>query len=385
MDDRTREYLRGRFGDYYRSVDPSPPPAANQREWGHIPWTPGAGTTMVRHRSLLDVGDLKTFLSGDAPRHVYFSAARYDDPAAGTMANKGWRSADLIFDLDADHLPGIDPDETSYADMLAACKDALYRLLDFLETDFAFEKLRVVFSGGRGYHVHVRDPSVRGLDSDARREIVDYVRGIDVDPDALVTKRPGETGALRETLRSDGGWGRRVHEDLMAFARDLRDADEDAALDRLQSYEGIGEARADQALSAFENNLDAIEAGNLEVGTLKTLVRRFARGVIEDQAAPIDEPVTTDLRRLIRLPGSLHGGTGLVVAPISRDDLDDFKPLRDAVPDRFRGREIRIVADEPATVRLGGETHKIRPGATLVPEHVGVLLMARGDAAKGKE
>jgi len=385
MDDRTREYLRGRFGDYYRRVEPPLPPAASEREWGHIPWTPGAGTTMIRHRSLLDVGDLKTFLSEDAPRHAYFSAARYDDPAAGTMANKGWRSADLIFDLDADHLPGVDPAETSYAGMLDACKDALDRLLDFLETDFAFRELRIVFSGGRGYHVHVRDPSVRGLDSDARREIVDYVRGIDVDPDALVTKRPGETGALRETLRSNGGWGRRVHEELVAFARDLRAADEEAALDRLRSYDGIGETRARRALAAFENNLDAIEAGNLEVGTLKTLVGRFARGVIEEQAAPIDEPVTTDLRRLIRLPGSLHGGTGLVVAPIPRDELSGFDPLRDAVPDRFRGREIRIVADEPATVRLGGETHKIPPGASVLPEHVGILLMARGDAAKGKE
>jgi len=52
--------------------------------------------------------------------------------------------------------------------MLAECKQALLRLLDFLEDDFSFDDLTVVFSGGRGYHVHVRDESVRELDSEAR-------------------------------------------------------------------------------------------------------------------------------------------------------------------------------------------------------------------------
>ncbi|ERH05940.1 MAG: hypothetical protein J07HN4v3_01549 [Halonotius sp. J07HN4] len=136
MDEATREYLRGRFADYYRAAEIPLPPAANEREWAHIPWTPGAGTTMVRHQSQLDLGDIDGFLSRTAPRHVYFSAASYDDPGASTMSQKGWRGADLIFDLDADHLPGVDPSETSYKEMLAACKDALSRLLSFLEADF---------------------------------------------------------------------------------------------------------------------------------------------------------------------------------------------------------------------------------------------------------
>jgi len=62
MDRRTREYLAGRFGDYYRSAEPTRPPAAASREWGHIPWTSGAETTMVRHQSIYDLGDLGDFL-----------------------------------------------------------------------------------------------------------------------------------------------------------------------------------------------------------------------------------------------------------------------------------------------------------------------------------
>ena len=386
MDDRTREYLEGRFGDYYRHTSPVLPPDANLREWGQIPWTPGSGTTMVRHQSRFDLGDVDTFFSDNAPRHAYFSAARYDDPGASTMSKKGWRSADLIFDLDADHLPGVDPETTSYSEMLAECKDALWRLLDFLEDDFAFDDLAVVFSGGRGYHVHVRDESIRDLDSTARREIVDYVRAIDLDVDNLI-RTVSDRGTTKRVLRTEGGWGARVHEALVEYADDLRDMDEEAARERLMELDGIGEGRAETILGAFERNPTAIREGNVEAGGpgVRRLVSALATRVAATDTAPIDEPVTTDTRRLIRLPGTLHGGSGLVVTPIDRTDLDEFDPLRDAVPERFVGREIRIESDTGRTVELNGERVRVESGRNTVPEFAGVFLMTRSEARKAPE
>jgi len=386
MDDRTREYLRGRFGDYYRSVSLSLPPDANLREWGHIPWTPGSGTTMVRHQSLYDLGDVDTFFADTAPRHAYFSAARYDDPGAATMGQKGWRNADLVFDLDADHLPGVDPETTSYPEMLAACKDALMRLLDFIDDDFAFEDVTVVFSGGRGYHVHVRDGSVRGVDSDARREIVDYVRAIGLDTDAVIYT-VSERGTTKRVLRTEGGWGARVHEALVEYADDLREKDDEAAREQLMELDGIGEGRAETILGAFDRNPAAVREGNVEAGGpgVRRLVAALAARVAAEDAAPIDEPVTTDTRRLIRLPRTLHGGSGLVVTPLDRDDLAAFEPLRDAVPERFVGREIRIETDADRTVELNGERVRVESGRDTVPEYAGVFLMARGEARKAPE
>jgi len=386
MDDRTREYLRGRFGDYYRSVSLSLPPDANLREWGHIPWTPGSGTTMVRHQSLYDLGDVDTFFADTAPRHAYFSAARYDDPGAATMGQKGWRNADLVFDLDADHLPGVDPETTSYPEMLAACKDALMRLLDFIDDDFAFEDVTVVFSGGRGYHVHVRDGGVRGVDSDARREIVDYVRAIDLDTDAVIYT-VSERGTTKRVLRTEGGWGARVHEALVEYADNLREKDDEAAREQLMELDGIGEGRAETILGAFDRNPAAVREGNVEAGGpgVRRLVAALAARVAAEDAAPIDEPVTTDTRRLIRLPRTLHGGSGLVVTPLDRDDLAAFEPLRDAVPERFVGREIRIETDADRTVELNGERVRVESGRDTVPEYAGVFLMARGEARKAPE
>lgn len=391
MEERTRAYLRGRFRDHYRRSDLALPPAASEREWGYIPWTDGPDTTMVRHRSLLDLGEIGDFLERERPRHVYFSAGRYDDPSANAMGEKGWRGSDLIFDLDADHLPGVEPGEDSYAEMLATCKDALLRLLDFLEDDFGFSDLTVVFSGGRGYHVHVRDEGVQNLEREGRREIVDYVRGIGIDFEALLSRETvaglgRTTPAEKRTLDTRGGWSRRAHRRLMALIEDLDELDEDHAIARLREFEGIGEKNARAALEAISENRDRIAAGNIDVHpAVFSLARAVAAESVTRENAPIDEPVTTDTNRLIRLPGSLHGGNGLQVRRIDRADIDGFDPLVDAIPETFTSHEITVDLSEPRQVELDGVSRELDPGTHAVPEYAGVFLMARGWAEKGQE
>ncbi|MDG5819296.1 DNA primase small subunit PriS [Natronococcus sp. A-GB7] len=391
MEERTRAYLRGRFRDHYRRTELTLPPAANEREWGYIPWTEGPDTTMVRHRSLLELGDLEEFLVRKRPRHVYFSAGRFRDPGASSMHEKDWQSADLVFDLDADHLPTVTLGEDSYAEMLAKCKDALLRLLDFLEDDFAFEDLEIVFSGGRGYHVHVRDESIRHLDREHRREVVDYVRGIGLEFEELIETETvaglgRKTPTERRTLRTEGGWGARTHDRFMAFVDDLLALEEEAALERLQAFDGIGEGKATATLNAARNNREGLESGNVTVHTaVSQLAERFAHRAVEADNAPIDEPVTTDTNRLIRLPGSLHGGSGLETVRLERDEIDAFDPLVDAVPETFTGHEIRVDVTDGGEVELGGDSFTVPEGDQSLPEYVAVFLMARGRAEKEKE
>jgi len=392
MEERTQAYLRGRFGDYYRRAEVTLPPDADAREWGYIPWTPGPETTMVRHRSLLSLGDLGEFLARERPQHVYFSAGRYEDPGAGTMAEKRWIDSDLVFDLDADHLPAVTLGEDSYAEMLAKCKESLYSLLDFLEADFGFEDLTVCFSGGRGYHVHVRDEAVRPLRSDQRREIVDYVRGTGLEFEAVVERElvGGTAGrkspAAKESLPTDGGWGRRAHRYLNSFVDDLADVDEAAAVERVREFDGFGEKKARAAVTAARSNREQIAAGNIDVHpAFKRLAHTLLEEVAAAEHAHIDEPVTTDTNRLIRLPGSLHGGSGLAVTRVTREDLDAFDPLVDAVPETFQSHEITVEVERGATLEFLGETFTVEPGKASLPEYAAIFLMARGQAEKGKE
>ncbi len=82
--------------------------------------------------------------------------------------------------------------------------------------------------------------------------------------------------------------------------------------------------------------------------------------------AEIDEPVTSDIKRLIRLPLSLHGKTGLKVTPMDREELTGFDPLRDAVPDIYPESPIEVYAPRPVDVEIKGR-RSARRGSARCP------------------
>lgn len=395
MNERTRSYLQGRFGDYYRrnepaasasSTGPVPPPSSTNREWAYIPFTAGEGTRMIRHEAIVDEPYLGEFLERAKPRHVYHSAATYDDPGANTMGAKGWRGADLVFDLDADHLPGVDPDRDSPAAMLAACRDATVELVRQLEIDFGFSDLTVVFSGNRGYHVHVRDAGVADLDRTARREVVEYVRGEGLTYESLVTTEAVAGGGTKRQFHTDHGWGRRVHEELTDYLDGLRDRSREGIIDEVATFPGIGPSRAESVARIITSRWPAIERGDLDLHPdFVRFVRAFVDHRVRGSGPAIDEPVTTDVHRLIRLPGSLHGATGLMVQLVEHDELDSYEPLEQAVAPMFDQVEIAIEVLEPVETTIGGTKRQFDPGHHEVPEFLGIYLMAGGRAQKVQE
>jgi DNA primase small subunit len=90
-----------------------------------------------------------------------------------------------------------------------------------------------------------------------------------------------------------------------------------------------------------------------------------------------DEPVTSDIKRLIRLPSSLHGKTGFEVVHMSREKLDTFDPFTDAVSKAFGTSAVRVTASKPVSVRLRGEEFSLREGENEVPEFAAVYLVCR--------
>jgi DNA primase small subunit len=279
------------------------------------------------------------------------------------MADKHWTGADLIFDLDADHLPDV---PKSYPAMLANVKDETLKLLDFLTDDFGFSEdlIDVVFSGGRGYHIHVRDPRVRTLGSAERREIVDYVSGAGL----AMKPIPGE---------ESGGWGTKFNRWIVGYLQGLHDRDD--ALKILQGFEGIGEVKAKALVNAGNDaNLELIRKG--DAGFLRKIPESFwnelTSRAVQELGASVDEPVTGDIKRLIRLPTSLHGGSSMRVVPLTIQTIEMFDPLNDAVV--FSDAEISVAAEGPASCDLRGNHFEIEEGVNTVPEYAGVYLMCRG-------
>jgi DNA primase small subunit len=93
-------------------------------------------------------------------------------------------------------------------------------------------------------------------------------------------------------------------------------------------------------------------------------------------SAEIDEPVTSDIKRLIRLPWSLHGKTGLRVTPMDREELDQFDPLRDAVPSIYPDRPVEVFVRKPSVVELRNQKFVVE-GRCEVPTYAAMFMLGR--------
>lgn len=394
MNEKTRLFLTRRFKAYYQRARTRirPPCEFVQREWGFVLFDQQYPEKQVmrRHLAFASADDFYGYLQENAPAHAYYSTALYQNPTA-EMAKKGWLGADLIFDLDADHI--VDAAELprySYEDLLALVKQETLKLLDFLLNDFGFAEpeLELAFSGSRGYHIHVPTAAVRALGSRERREVVDYVMATGLDIDRFLVP-PGRVvrgeKAGREDLRLlPEGWGKRVHRGLLEFLHEIAALEDEQAVRAIRQ---IGEMERKKAIELIRIARDETVMKRIEEGKIPQfapsisagLTRTITQLVRVKSADRVDEPVTADIKRLIRLPGSLHGKSSLLVRPLTVATFKEFEPLRDAVV--FGDSPITIHAVRDSSIRLKGERYEVHGGEIVtVPEHVALYLIARGAA-----
>ena len=373
MNPSTTEFLRQRFTEYYKKTVLVSPSSLEQREWGFVLFNPGAAEVrMRRHIAFAGRPELFEYIKNLVPSHAYYSSAYYEKPDAATMGEKGWCGADLIFDLDADHIM-----KGPYDQMLARVKEEVEKLLAMLMDELGIDpkQIELVFSGGRGYHVHVKDLAFRGWDSRERRELIDYICGIGIDPQKIFSGKPA----------ASAGWQVRFRDALLDYLRWLGSISGEEAFNHLTSIEGIGKESATHFLNRREEFIRELEhkpsPALFKNRVIQVLVHEpegeFKKR-LNARAALADEPVTTDTKRLIRMPTSLHGGSGMRVQPIELRNLHDFDPLVDAVV--FSTRNIRVDCRFPLTMSMLGSTYQLQKGISTVPEAVAVFLCCRGIA-----
>ncbi|WP_446751847.1 DNA primase catalytic subunit PriS [Vulcanisaeta sp. JCM 16161] len=331
------------FRNYYRGVDLSEISDLERREFG-FQFFDKEG--MIRHIAFRNGDELRHYLISNVPSHVYYSSALYNDPANQDMDAKGWLGADLIFDIDGDHLPtqncqGV---ELMTLECLNDATEEVNKLIDFLIEDFGFSdsSIKIFFSGHRGYHVHIELPDVRGLTDEERREIVDYLllRGFDIE--RLIR---GNTVLIDAGLRGIGG----------RLASLIHELDPDL-------------------LSTLSN--DRRRLSKYVIRKLKSLNPI----VSERLSTHVDEVVTMDVHRLIRMPNSLHGKTGLRVVRISPSDLErgvEFV-IDKAVQFRKGSLTLRLIKKLPVRRVLGEDVSGDEGSIVKVPTYLGIYLVMSG-------
>lgn len=356
MDESTLSFLRRVYRDhYFKHHDLVQIPSQIQaREFGYIPFAGG----MIRHLSFKNPGELVAELVKQAPSSVYCSNAIYENPTL-QMDEKGWLGAELIFDIDADSIPtpckarhnwwfcnscnsggmgtkpakcpkcrspALNQVQWSCGECLSATKEHVKRLTNFLTEDFGVgeHEIRLFFSGNRGYHVHVQDKRFDKADPQMRIELANYIRGNNLDLDIRMSPRSKGTddnGIL--------GWRRRSKFFLVSKASNFS-------------------KRQTQKLT------DEIVAAN---------------------AAFIDEAVTTDIHRVFRMPGTLHGNSGLLKIQVNK--IDDFDPQRDPVI--LSAEKVKVHIDFAPNFSLNGINFGPYNSSTVqIPIYAAVFLVARG-------
>ncbi len=393
MNKKTKLFVRTKFEEYYSRARISIPKDFWMREWGFVfldHYFPEK-LVMRRHKSFATEKELVNYLRENAPAHAYHSAAIYKYPAAD-MANKGWLGADLIFDLDADHIVSeTELQQYSYEDLLVQVKKETEKLIDFMLNDFGFHEkdMELVFSGSRGYHIHIGTEEVRGLGSRERREIVDYVMATGLDMDSLSVadlKKERYSGEKRKRgiLLVPEGWGKRLRKGLIDFLHEIAEMEEEKAIEKLKQ---IGELKEKNARNIIKIAKDDTVMVRIEKGQIPRFGKQIWEGITKavtktvrvKSADRVDEPVTSDIKRLIRLPNSLHGKSSLEVKPLRIETFKAFNPLDDAVV--FGDSPVEITVSRNSAIKLKGETYKVEQGEVVsVPEHVAVYFMCRGVA-----
>jgi len=364
--DRNLQFMMKAFKWYYWQYSGriDVPSSLENREFG---FTFFQGRGMIRHLSFKDAEDFRGYLVENVPQHAFYSSAYYRFPSAETMDEKEWLGADLIFDIDVDH---IDTPCKVYHDSwfcpkcgasgrgavstcpqcgyesikrktwvcdtcLSVARDEVIKLIDFLLEDFGFsrDELYVTFSGHRGFHVHVESEAVRSMDQDLRREISDYIRGVGLVPEAF-TIQAGPSAFKVSVDPEMPGWHGRIARYLLFW---LLAADESE----------ITRVISPKKFRYFEEMRKALE----KTGDLSVVVfsRREISKILEmiawREGVKIDERVTIDIKRLIRLPGSLHGKTGLQVSKISVDDLENNDVISHSAV--LGDRKVRVMLKNP--------------------------------------
>ncbi|MBU4031257.1 MAG: DNA primase catalytic subunit PriS [Candidatus Thermoplasmatota archaeon] len=390
------EFTKAMFRKYYSKANVQPPGKLINREFGVITERGG----MWRHLGFGTPDELQNFLKKQAPIHAYHSSAYYTKPNARTMDEKTWLGADLIFDLDADHIQGSE--NMTIEMMFEKVKVQFKKLVhSYLLDDFGFDEndVKIVFSGGRGYHAHVSNEKVLRLNSHERREIVDYITKPSTNIDTLVRKvifsnerfkdHDNKKYIYRLYPRDTPGWRGKVTASVLDFIDRTEKMPKENVIDELESHRGIGDTLAlkiynsmylgkpgDRGIDKMRSDLNLEPFG--EDSVRNSFINHIVKEMTVDLGGETDEPVTSDIKRLIRLPGSVHGKTGLVVRTMTVEELNGFLPLRDSVWPGFEKSTVKLMGLEDYEVKLKNTVFKVKKDTeTEVPEYAALFLLGQ--------
>jgi DNA primase small subunit len=365
--------VKNAFREYYFKYNNlvEIPPRINEREFGFRSFHSG----MIRHLSFENIRQVHATLLRDTPFDFYSSNAFYNSPAS-PMQEKGWKGADLIFDIDAKDL-GLPCEASHRYEMCAncgeiinstvlpcqACKNSAIRIESipckncFLNLRREVNKLIAIltdeigikddsistyFSGNSGFHLYVNDFSFHSLDSRARSDLAGYILGNGIGPQ-VIGVRNGPNNTVSIMFPRTGfkyGWSKRL-------AKKFR-------IEQTSSLK----------LIRYVNKLGGFDAFS-----------KYLTDYAKEVGIKIDPHVTIDIHRIFRHAGTLNGKSGL--SKLRCVDIEHFEPLDAAC---LLNDSVVQVYVKPSTLKFQLKGHKfnISHNKVRLPTYAAVYLICKG-------
>jgi DNA primase small subunit len=277
----------------------------------------------ARNISFSSPGEFTKHLQNAVPFSAYVGAV-YDQPPNQDyrIQDAKWKYRELVFDIDLNDYDDVRTCGCKGKGQICnECWPLLQPIVLFLdetfERDFGY-KIAWAFSGNRGLHAWIKGPHTDELSRKQRRAIVDYVTLVRQGRLLLLS-----AGARRQKLPAY--FQERVMRLVLTTAINLASKEElkQAGFTRDKTKEIIEKREGVSALNYSH---------------VQSLIQRLSkteqikRALLEKWYPRFDENVSIDTRRVLRIPGSIHGSTGKQCRLLKESELIpqlEFDPLEE--------------------------------------------------------
>ncbi len=364
------DFLKQKFSEYYSKNSVNYPSEPEKREFG----VGDFGKKIVkRHMSFSSLKNFNQFLQTKAPLYVSASNAYYLYPDKRPMEAKEFVGADLIYEFDAEK----DKNGWISAQAVEETKKQALKLIKILENELGFEEgIEINFSGNAGYHVYVRSDKINGIPQKGRLEIVDYLtlEGFDPAFNGFFMDKKMFYCPKKENVK---GLTRRFLIFLQNFV-------EEKPVDEIAGFGGVRIPTIEKIFNDRKKIIEKMNSGILmPVTSNAKRNKKFWTALIEhakdELSLNIDRQTSIDLKKIVRVPNTLHGSTGLLAKTFSPEKAKEFDPFTDSVV--FSDAPVNVLIKNVPQFKLKQQSFgPFKKEEKALPEFAAIFLIAKGKA-----
>ena len=269
-----------------------------------------------RYKVFSNTESLRKFLRYKAPFAAYISVAFYNNP----RRREDWLKAEYIFDVDAKDIPIRSCQCDGVCEIcLGEALEIVNRLIDTLEGDLGLKNIHLIYSG-RGYHIRILDEEMMLANSELRSEVLKYAAGAEVPKSQFINSEISNQSFNFEHFSIPIGYSK-IFTDKVKFNVQHLVGNE--------KLDGINPKLMKDIIAArhhLDNDNWGLFTKDIGPRRYKNLVEAMARVNL----ATIDAKVSIDLKRILRLPSSLHSKVSMKCMEVK--NRETFDPFDKAVP-----------------------------------------------------